>query len=402
MAAGAANQRISARCSRLPAWPAVMAVLMAMSFALLAHAAKTDAPFAAFFAVAGVWAIIAATLSRPEPLRKIALLGGSVLLCLGIFEACVYYMTRSRIVITKTTFAWRHDAMGWGDFPMPNAVTQFSEFLGGRLIARVNYRIDANGLREIPAAVQGRPYKVAFFGCSFMFGHGVREDQTVPYYFLREARGTFEGFNFAGEGWGPHQMLREVETGFVRRVAGAPDLAIYEAIPDHLRRVAGRAPWERGPKYVLCGGDQACYAGPFHGIGYETCRRWFDQSWTGKLVENHVVKSARPSDIPLFLAVLKKTRFLLRENGTRFVIVLWDQNQLGKTLLKTLRANGFEVIGLSSIMPEADLNRPPLVQLDGHPAPATNRAIARYLWEQTGEKLLTKYPNASLPRQKSR
>jgi hypothetical protein len=26
-------------------------------------------------------------------------------------------------------------------------------------------------------------------------------------------------------------MLREIETGFVRRMAGAPDLAIYEAIP---------------------------------------------------------------------------------------------------------------------------------------------------------------------------
>ena len=93
-----------------------------------------------------------------------------------------------------------------------------------------------------------------FFGCSFMFGHGVEDDQTLPYYFVQEARGTFEGFNFAGDGWGPHQMLREIETGFVRRVAGTPELAIYEAIPDHLRRVAGRAPWEDGPKYDLCRG----------------------------------------------------------------------------------------------------------------------------------------------------
>ena len=61
------------------------------------------------------------------------------------------------------------------------------------------------------APVQGRPRKVAFFGCSFMFGHGVEDDQTLPYYFVREAGGTFEGFNFAGEGWGPHQMLREIE-----------------------------------------------------------------------------------------------------------------------------------------------------------------------------------------------
>jgi hypothetical protein len=93
-----------------------------------------------------------------------------------------------------------------------------------------------------------------------MFGHGVENDQTLPFYFVQEAGGTFEGFNFAGEGWGPHQMLRETENGFVRSVAGKPDVAIYEAIPDHLRRVAGRAPWEDGPQYELCRGDDACYS----------------------------------------------------------------------------------------------------------------------------------------------
>ena len=139
--------------------------------------------------------------------------------------------------------------------------------------------------------VQGGPYKVVFFGCSFMFGHGVEDDQTLPYYFVQEAKGTFEGFNFAGDGWGPHQMLREIETGFVRRVAGTPDLAIYEAIPDHLRRVAGRAPWEDGPKYDLCRGNEACYSGPFHSADYVTYRHWLDRSWIVKFFENSFRKA---------------------------------------------------------------------------------------------------------------
>jgi hypothetical protein len=236
---------------------------------------------------------------------------------------------------------------------------------------------------------------VAFFGCSFMFGHGVEEDQTLPYYFVREARGTFEGYNFAGEGWGPHQMLREIETGFVRRVAGAPDLAIYEAIPDHLRRVAGRAPWEDGPKYALCRGEEACYAGPFHSAYYETCRHWLDQSWTGKFIESHFASLSRPSDIPLFLAVLKRTRSLLGQTGTRFVVVLWDQNELAKEMVNALRANGFNVIALSSIFSESDLKNCPLTQLDRHPSPATNKAIATYLWEQVGERLVPEHVKAA-------
>lgn len=183
-------------------------------------------------------------------------------------------------------------------------------------------------------------------------------------------------------------MLWEVETGFVRRVAGAPDLAIYEAIPDHLRRVAGRAPWESGPKYDLCRGDEACYAGPFHGAGYQTLHRWLDKSWTTKFVENYFAKLSRPSDIPLFLAVLKKTRSLLAENGTRFVIVLWDQNELAKTMMKALKTNQFDVIALSSIFPDRDLNTQALTQADRHPSPATNQAIATYLWERVGKQFV--------------
>jgi hypothetical protein len=204
---------------------------------------------------------------------------------------------------------------------------------------------------------------------------------------VQEAKGAFEGFNFAGDGWGPHQMLREIETGFVRRVAGTPELAIYEAIPDHLRRVAGRAPWEDGPKYDLCQGNEACYSGPFHSADYAICRHWLDRSWIVKGFENRYAKLSRPSDIPLFLAVLKRTRTLLAETGTRFVIVLWDQNELAKKMTETLRANKFDVIALSSIVPESDLKKGLLTQLDRHPSPATNKAIAAYLWKEVGERL---------------
>jgi hypothetical protein len=216
----------------------------------------------------------------------------------------------------------------------------------------------------------------------------VVKDQTIPNKIIKESGGPIEGFNFAGEGWGPHQMLREIETGFVRRVAGAPELAIYEAIPDHLRRVAGRAPWEDGPRYELCQGDQACYSGPFHSFYYEECHHWLDKSWTVRFVENHFASLSRPSDIPLFLAVLSRTQSLLKQSGTRLVVVLWDQNELAQTMLKVLRANQFDVIALSSIFPEDDLTTSPITQLDGHPSPATNKAVAKYLWERVGKQLL--------------
>lgn len=366
----------------------VLAIVGFASVLLMELARKTQAPLVACLMLASMWAIATALLSLSDRVRSGALLCGSVLFGLATVEGVLFYVSKSEVIVTETVpVTWRRNVAGVGSLPVPNTAIRFEEFLDSRLIVDVTYGIDISGLREISSTVQGRPHKVAFFGDSFMFGHGVEDDQTLPYYFVQEARGTVQGFNFAGEGWGPHQMLREIENGFVRGVAGAPDLAIYEAIPDHLRRVAGRAPWEDGPKYVLCRGNEACYAAPFHSDDYRMCRRLLDESWTGKFIDNHFAKLSRLSDLPLFLAVLKRTRTLLGENGSRFVVVLWDQNELGKAIMKSLRANQFDVIALSSIFPESDLTKPPITQLDRHPSPATNKAIARYLWEQIGEPL---------------
>jgi len=367
-----------------------IAVLVVASVILLGWSSTIEAPFVVFFLVASAWAIIIAVLSGPEAVRNGALICSSVLFSLAVVETYTYYANRSQIIITRTIpVEWRQNQtdLDIGSRPLPNTTITFEEALGGRRIDRVTYRFGGSGLREIPASVQGGPYRVAFFGCSYMFGHGVEDDQTLPYYFVREARGTFQGFIFAGDGWGPHQMLREVETGFIRRVAGTPELAIYEAIPDHLRRVAGRAPWEDGPKYDLCRGDEACYSGPFHNAGYVTYHHWLDRSWIVKFFETHSAQLSRPSDIPLFIAVLKRTRTLLESNGTRFVVVLWDQNELAKTMLKTLRANQFDVIALSSVFSESDMKNGLLTQGDLHPSPATDKAIAAYLWKQIGKPL---------------
>jgi hypothetical protein len=228
---------------RSRSWLPASAAFVFVTIVLLEQEDRMVVPYAALFMIAGAWLIIFALMVRTEALRNAALLCSSVMFGLALVEASTYYIARSEIIVTKTIPEERRlRSIGFGSMPSPNTATEFKEYLGGRMIADVVYKIDASSLREIPAPVQGRPHKVAFFGCSFMFGHGLENDQTLPYYFVREARGTFEGFSFAGEGWGPHQMLREIETGFVRRIAGVPDFAIYEAIPDHLRRVAGRAP----------------------------------------------------------------------------------------------------------------------------------------------------------------
>jgi len=358
----------------------ILVVLAFASVLSLGLASRMDTAFVTYPLIASAWTLVIVLLARREAVRSGALLFSSVFFSLAMIELASYYAARSQFIVTRTTpTTWRHNVLSIGYMPVPNTTTEFKEVLAGRVIADVTYTIDANGLRKIPDDVQGRTYKVAFFGCSFMFGHGVEDNQTLPYYFMQDSGGAYKGYNFAGEGWGPHQMLREIETGFVGRVAGAPDLAIYEAIPDHLRRVAGRAPWEDGPKYELGPFDQASYSGPFHSIYYDLFRRSLYESWTVKLLDDRCARASRASDIPLFLAVLKSTRALLAQNGTRFVVVVWDQNELANVMMAALRKNQFDVIAVSDAFPGGDLKLRPLVQLDRHPSPETNKAIAMYL-----------------------
>src|SRR3984957_12090935 len=164
-----------------------IAVLIIASVVLLRWSSSIEAPFIVYFLVASAGAITIALLSRPEVLRNGALICGSVLFSMALVETYMYYANRSQIIITKTIpVEWRRDEMGMGSQPVPNTTITFEESLGGQLINDVTYRFDGSGLREIPKAVQGGPYKVVFFGCSYMFGHGVKDDQTLPYYFVRE------------------------------------------------------------------------------------------------------------------------------------------------------------------------------------------------------------------------
>lgn len=368
--------------------PVIFVLASAVS---LKYSSRLATPFVVFLLIAGAWAFAIALGARLASVRNGALVFSSICFALATVESVMYYVERSHIILTRTTpTVWRRDLTDIGSLPVPNTAIEFREFLDGQSISDVTYGIDARGLREISPSIQGRPHKVAFFGCSFMFGHGVNDNETLPYYFVLNSHGTFAGFNFAGEGWGPHQMLRELEIGFVRRVAGVPDLAIYEVIPDHLRRLAGRAPWEDGPKYVLCHGVAACYSGPFHSAYYTSFQRWLNQSWIVKFVQDHFARLSRPSDIPLFLAVMNRTRDVLRQDGTRFVIVLWDQNELAEQTITALRKNKFDVIAVSSIFAATAGKQRSVIQLDRHPSPETNKAIAMYLWKNVGQPTLAR------------
>jgi hypothetical protein len=45
------------------------------------------------------------------------------------------------------------------------------------------------------------------------------------------------------------------------------------------------------------------------------------------------------------------------------------------------------VLAVSIVLPDEERKGHPLTQLDRHPSPETNKALAMYLWKNVGERL---------------
>lgn len=87
----------------------------------------------------------------------------------------------------------------------------------GELVYDVIYSIDAYGRRVTPCVSSRiRSKFVSFFGCSFAFGEGLNDDQTLPYHIGKYAP-CYKPYNYAFAGYGPQQMLAKIQQGDLSR-----------------------------------------------------------------------------------------------------------------------------------------------------------------------------------------
>ena len=57
--------------------------------------------------------------------------------------------------------------------------------------------------------------RINFFGGSQTFGEGLNDDETIPALVQKKTR-VHRVYNYAYRGYGPHQMLRMIETNALK------------------------------------------------------------------------------------------------------------------------------------------------------------------------------------------
>lgn len=282
----------------------------------------------------------------------------------------------------------------------------------GRLLYDVTYTIDADGLRVSPATEKTRQVgTVLFFGCSFTFGDGLQDNETLPYQVGLQSGGRWRTFNFACGNYGPHQMLAALEDGRVARVLDSrPQYAFYVAIPIHVARVAGKIATGKGaPRYRLDTAGTPRLDGHFgdeiRSPGFLEAQvlyrfpevvPWVDSQFRKSAIYRMVANSDSPTthgDVRLLMAVVRKSREILEADypGIEFHVIFWpshfvEYRALYQEMLDGFRRLNIPVHRVEEILPGYDREVPTrdqteylIAPTDGHPNALANRLLAGYV-----------------------
>jgi len=230
-------------------------------------------------------------LSKVNP-NLLAFLGGIVfciILISSVEVALRLYAPRKSSFLERfySTDYWRRDEFGIIE-AKPGQYRSFLKNLkNGQFIYDVTYFIDKHGRRITPVDKRNRDRFVLFFGCSFTYGEGVPDDQTLPYYVGR-LTAQYTPYNYGYHGLGPFDALAKIENiNFKNEVRETQGIIIYTFMSDHLNRLMG---------------SMSTMVWHFNGAYYQ-------KSSAGKLVRNGDFKTGRPIRMRLY-TLLSKSRIL--------------------------------------------------------------------------------------------
>ena len=256
---------------------------------------------------------------------------------------------------------------------------------------RVTYTITDAGVRRTRGNARGDTW--LFIGCSFTFGEGVEDQETLPARFSEQLGWEANVVNLAVPGWGAHHMLRMLETGRLGGAVPPVKHVIYQAIQHHVKRAAGRVYWNLGgPSYRLSG-DSIRFAGPFHGSAGTRALKILRKSDLGQILDGRY-RAMPPGDdeIELYARIVEKAAALSQKKlGAQFSILFWDNDgdRTTKRIFDRLVSTGLPVIRTTSFLTRRELDSLRFPH-DNHPTPEAYRRLAAGLAAHFGETIPNK------------
>lgn len=258
----------------------------------------------------------------------------------------------------------------------------------GDTVYDVVYSIGDDGFRLTPQAKTSTRSHVNFFGCSFMFGEGLEDTETLPYYFHSlEQHASVK--NYGMHGYGVHQALRILES---KDIEGGINFLL--TAPWHSDRAACIPDFSYGsPKYVLKDGrvflDGTCSE-------YSIRTRILNHFNLYGQIRQLIRERSQDEEIELYMALINRLHVVSRDRGQRFIVgfikadVDWFSGKYSnQKIVDELIRMGIEVIDLTLAISSEKLAKEYYIhEKDRHPSARANRTRAVLI-----QRHLTEHPS---------
>lgn len=318
--------------------------------------------------------------------RKVSLVGLGLALSFGLLEGAFIVLDMREpggvhVSGTYTLGGYFVEGGALGYAPVPGIRVTSRKTIGGQLVYDAVYTISDRGVRVTKGDPNGDTW--LFMGGSVMFGEGVNDDETLPAYFSAALGYKANVINLGFHGYGPHQMLRSLETGRLRPLLhGVVKQVIYEGIWSHPWRAAGHNSWDVfGPSYALSR-DGVTYTGPFHDRFGGFMTKVLNKSNFFQFVLDRTLYrlDLTDEDIERYARILERSAQLAFEKyGAGFTVVYWDDdNGPSRRVLERLRKTALPLVLVSDVIPRGEWTELTLPG-DPHPKPEAHRRLAAAL-----------------------
>lgn len=252
-----------------------------------------------------------------------------------------------------------------------------------RKFKEVQINIDSISRRVTPGSSLKEKYAL-FLGCSYTFGDGVSDDETMPYYFQQNVP-TYKSYNLGYLAYSPlHALARLQHEHLERSISEKNGFGVFTYINDHIDRVIPATRWIELTK------------GKFPYLNKKNMQTeglYIDR----KRVYSNIVLSAQTSGIKqlfklgypkyhtnkhykLVIDILQQTKkeYIKRFKNENFYIIIFPGNPMPTELKKMLDNSQIKYFDYSMLTSIEDKM---LAFDNAHPAPIVYEMVAKKLYQ---------------------
>lgn len=340
----------------------------------------------------GRWGLARLFQGRLAGIGALALGLSAVLFLLGLFEAAILSLcylasgnTAPDLALEQPHNLEARERYGWAG--IPGIFNHRCEAKGDHPGFDVTYTQNEFGHRVVDDLHKNATKHIAFLGCSFTFGTGVQDIDTLPAKVAVYLPG-YRAYNFAFGGWGPAQavsLLQEEE--ITQEIKEPQGVGVYVFIEDHVRRAISsmrrRNSWTRDfPVYNL-DGPAPEYLGPFSRV--QPIRTWIyavlphEQFFAYSGLDWPITPSAADCGYTAKLIGAARDLYLKRFPGSKFYVLIHPLHGDLRGTQMTIDALAKLEVPVLNYVGMLDGTNPAYSLSDTHPTALANKLIAHRL-----------------------